>query len=124
MPKKILIVDDEEDMQIYLETLFQKAGFKTDTAVNGEDAREKLSANPPDLITLDIMMPKKSGLHFFKFIREKKQTRNIPVAVVSGVTAHRDFFQDQPDIGPTIFVDKPIEPATFLKQIKELLADR
>ena len=121
MQKKILIVVDEEDMQIYLETLLRKAGFETIVASNGLEAQEKISTDKPDLITLDIMMPKKSGLNFYKFLRETENTRNIPVAIVSGVTAHRDFFGDHPDLRSTIFVDKPIEPAAFLKQIKEIL---
>jgi CheY-like chemotaxis protein len=122
MQKKILIVDDEQDMQIYIETLLRKAGFKTYTASNGLEAQERISIERPDLITLDIMMPKKSGINFFKFLREDKKTRDIPVAIVSGVTSHKEFFKDIEDLGTTIFIDKPIDPASFVRQIKEVLA--
>jgi DNA-binding response OmpR family regulator len=122
MQKKILIVDDEQDMQIYIETLLRKAGFETYTASNGLEAQEKISTEKPDLITLDIMMPKKSGINFLKFLRENKKTHDIPVAIVSGVTSHKEFFLDIENLGKTIFVDKPIDPASFLSQIKEVLA--
>jgi len=123
MQKKILIVDDEQDMQLYLETLLRKAGYKTYTASNGLEAQDKITAEKPDLISLDIMMPKKSGINFLKSLRENKDTRDIPVAIVSGVTSHKEFFNDLPDFGTTIFVDKPIEKDSFLNQIKEALAE-
>ena len=66
MSKKILIIDDEEDMRLYLETMFRKAGYETRTAVNGSDALDQLSEFVPDLITLDILMPQKSGLSCFE----------------------------------------------------------
>jgi len=123
MQKKILIVDDEQDMLLYLETLLRKAGYETYTAMNGLEAQERISAEKPDLISLDIMMPKKSGINFLRSLRENKETRGIPVAVVSGVTSHKDFFNDLPDLGTTFFVDKPIDKISFLNQIKEALAE-
>ena len=123
MQKKILIVDDEQDMLFYLETLLRKAGYETYTASNGLEAQEKIAEEKPDLISLDIMMPKKSGINFLKFLRENEETSAIPVAIVSGVTSHQDFFNDLSDLGTTIFVDKPIEKTSFLNQIKEALAE-
>lgn len=123
MPQKILIIDDEEDMQIYLETILQKAGFETDIAVNGEEASKKLEQFEPDLITLDILMPKKSGLNFFKSLRESKKSRNLPVVVVSGVTSHDEFFRDNENLGAVEFIEKPIVPDTFLQKVKLLLGE-
>jgi CheY-like chemotaxis protein len=123
MAKKILIIDDEEDMRIYLQTLLRKAGYETDTAVNGEDALSKLDSVKPDLITLDILMPQKSGLKFFQALREGPQTRETPVLVVSGVTGHPEFFDRENLGGPTEFVDKPIQPEAFVAQVRQLLGD-
>jgi DNA-binding response OmpR family regulator len=123
MAKKIMIIDDEEDMRIYLETLFKKAGYKTDIAVNGEQALERLDKIRPDLITLDILMPKKSGLKFFKAMREAEKTSGLPVIVISGVSGNDEFFDQNTLGGPTIFLEKPINPETLVTQVRELLGE-
>ena len=66
MAKKVLIIDDEKDMRVYLEALFRKEGFETETAENGEQGLWLAEANRPDLITLDILMPKKSGIKAYR----------------------------------------------------------
>jgi two-component system alkaline phosphatase synthesis response regulator PhoP len=123
MPKKILIIDDEEDMRIFLETLFRKAGYETFTAGNGDEALAHLSASPPDLITLDILMPKKSGLSFFQVLRTQDHLKEVPVIVLSGVTNHADFFAPDELTGPTTFVDKPVEPQVLLDKAKSMLGE-
>lgn len=123
MPKKILIIDDEEDMRIYLQTLLKKAGYDTETAVNGRDALDKFPDIDPDLITLDILMPQKSGLNFFQAIRARDDAKDIPVIVLSGVTSHQEFFDKEKLEGPTIFVDKPINADDFLSRVKEMLGE-
>jgi CheY-like chemotaxis protein len=123
MPRKIMIIDDEEDMRVYMQTLFRKAGYDTDTAINGEDALNRIEQIKPDLITLDILMPQKSGLKFFQTLRERDDTKDLPVIVVSGITGHSEFFEKEALGGPTIFVEKPIEPDSILSQIRELLGE-
>ena len=123
MPKKIMIIDDEEDMRIYLQTIFRKAGYETDTAANGEEALQNLGTVKPDLITLDILMPQKSGLKFFETLRNNKTTMNLPVVVVSGVTGHSEFFKNEKNAGPTIYLDKPIKPGELVARAQELLGD-
>ncbi len=123
MSKMVFIIDDEEDMRIYLQTLFRKAGYETETAVNGEDALDKLKALQPDLVTLDILMPQKSGLMFYQTLREQQATRDIPVIVVSGVTGHSEFFDDKEPAGRVAFADKPIQPDVFLEQVRQLLGE-
>ena len=62
MAKKILIIDDENDMRVYLAALFRKAGYETKTASNGEEALLLADSFETDLITLDVLMPKCSGV--------------------------------------------------------------
>jgi len=123
MPKKILIIDDEADMQTYLKVLVEKAGYETMIAANGEEALVMLTDMQPDLITLDVLMPRKSGLNFFQALRSGDTTKNIPVIVVSGIAGHREFFDSDPPGGPIAFVDKPIVPDKFLGQVKKLLGE-
>lgn len=121
MSKKIMIIDDEMDMQIYLQTVFKKAGYETVAVSNGLEALEKIQEIQPDLITLDILMPKKSGLNFFQALRAMPNMERIPVIVVSGVSQHSEFFQKDHLGGPTMFVEKPIEPDALLNQVRQLL---
>lgn len=110
-------------MRIYLQTLLKKAGYDTETAVNGRDALDKFPDIDPDLITLDILMPQKSGLNFFQAIRARDDAKDIPVIVLSGVTSHQEFFDKEKLEGPTIFVDKPINADDFLSRVKEMLGE-
>lgn len=123
MPKKIMIIDDEEDMRIYLQTIFRKAGYETDIAINGEEALQKINSIKPDLITLDILMPQKSGLNFFEMIRNIETNKRIPIIVVSGVSGHREFFSNKEDSDITAYLEKPIKPDELLAEAKKLLGD-
>ena len=70
MNKKILIVDDEDDVIIFLQTLLTKNGYDTITAKNGEEAFKLVKVDKPDLITLDLQMPKDTGTDFYRKIPE------------------------------------------------------
>jgi len=84
--KKILAIDDEPDERLYLATLLEDNGYATDTAEDGNEGMEKAKAAPPDLITLDISMPEKSGVRFYREIRKDPELAKIPIVIVTGVT--------------------------------------
>jgi len=122
MAKKILIIDDEKDMRVYLEALFRKAGYDTETASNGEEGLWLAEAQTPDLITLDILMPKKSGIKAYRGLRTSAKTDSIPIVVLTGLTRLDDFFGDLGDLPrPEALVEKPIERESFLKTVGELV---
>ena len=73
--KKILIVDDDPDISEYLSTFFQDNGYATETAKDGVEAMEMVEAALPDLIALDITMPEKSGVRFYREMKEHNVTR-------------------------------------------------
>jgi two-component system, OmpR family, alkaline phosphatase synthesis response regulator PhoP len=124
MAKKILIIDDEKDMRVYLEALFRKAGYETESAENGEDGLWLAEAHQPDLITLDILMPKKSGVNAYRGLRTSAKTRDIPVVMLTGLTRLDDFFGDLGDLPrPDALFEKPIERESFLKQVQGILGD-
>ena len=95
--KTVLVIDDEEGVRLYLKTALLDAGFTVETAVDGLDALEKVQADPPDAISLDLVMPKKSGAKFLHELHRNKEWRRIPVVLV---TAHakddlgREDFED------------------------------
>jgi CheY-like chemotaxis protein len=122
MTKKILIIDDEKDMRVYLEALFRKAGYDTESATDGEEGVWLAEAQKPDLITLDILMPKKSGIKAYRSLRTSDKTRSIPIVVLTGLTRLDDFFGDLGDLPqPDELVEKPIERDDFLAKVQNLI---
>jgi CheY-like chemotaxis protein len=114
MNKKILIVDDEEDIITFLETFLQNEGYVTKTAMNGIEAYEAVKEAKPDLITLDLQMPKNTGTDFFRKIRHHKEYRDIPVIVISGLPGRHLAVPH-----PVAVFDKPIDKEELLRSIKE-----
>ena len=121
MPKKILIVDDESDVRVFLETLLQENGYETRTANDGNEAANIVSDFMPDAITLDIIMPKETGVKFYRHLKKDESLQHIPVIVLSGGTRFKDLFdldrQAMPK--PYAFVEKPIERDDLLDKIKQ-----
>ena len=120
--KRILIVDDEEDIRTYLSTLLGDQGYETFQAKDGEEAMQKLLAESPDMITLDISMPEKSGVKFFREIKTDDRWKHIPVIIVTGVSEDfRNFISSRHQIpAPEGFVSKPISPEEILGLVRTL----
>jgi DNA-binding response OmpR family regulator len=123
MAKKILIIDDEKDMRVYLGTLFRKAGYEIESAPNGEEGITLAKSFGPDLITLDVMMPKKSGMKAYHDLRTSSETKGIPIIVLTGLTKQEDFFGE--NLGelprPEAIVEKPIDRESFLEKAKQIM---
>ncbi|MCP4682809.1 MAG: response regulator [Desulfobacterales bacterium] len=87
MAKKILIIDDDPIIVKYLETLFTDNGYETFTAHDGLEADEVAKQTKPDLITLDLEMPKQWGPQFYRKLTKDKEFEDIPVIVISGLSS-------------------------------------
>lgn len=120
--KRILIIDDEEDIRTYLSTLLADQGFQTVVAKDGAEAMKILQQEVPDLITLDISMPEKSGVKFFREIKTDDRWKGIPVVIVTGVSEDfRNFISSRHQIPPPEgFVSKPISPDEILNLVRTL----
>ena len=120
--KRILIIDDEEDIRTYLSTLLADQGFQTVVAKDGAEAMKILQQEVPDLITLDISMPEKSGVKFFREIKTDDRWKGIPVVIVTGVSEDfRNFISSRHQIPPPeVFVSKPISPDEILDLVRTL----
>jgi len=122
MAKKVLIIDDEKDMRVYLEAVFRKAGYETETASNGEEGAWLAEAHQPDLITLDVLMPRKSGIKAYRGLRVSEKTKGIPIIVLTGLTRLDDFFGDLEELPqPDALVEKPIERDLFLEKVEGII---
>jgi CheY-like chemotaxis protein len=126
--KKVLVVDDEPDVRNFLATCIEDAGFRVDTACDGAQALEKLQADPPDLMTLDMVMPRVSGINLMRQIRSMEQFSRLPVIVI---TAHahdelgsediRGFSAFTSGLRPRYTMEKPVTPQKLVNAISEIL---
>jgi CheY-like chemotaxis protein len=126
--KKVLVVDDEPDVRNFLATCIEDAGFQVDTACDGAQALEKLQADPPDLMTLDMVMPRVSGINLMRRIRSMEQFSRLPVIVI---TAHahdelgsediRGFSAFTSGLRPRYTMEKPVTPEKLVNAISEIL---
>ena len=128
--KKILVLDDEANVSTYLETLLQHNGYDTVSAADGSEGLEKLRSEKPDLVTLDISMPEKSGVRFYRELREDPELAGTLVVVVSAVTGYagrpedfQKFISTRKNLAPPDgFVPKPIDREELLRVLKDLLS--
>ena len=122
--RTVLVVDDEEDVREYLAVILEDAGFDVNTAVDGEDALAKVRENPPDLISLDLVMPKKSGIKFLYEMKHHKDWRKIPVIIVTA-HAHDDLGKQDFDnalagkglVAPGGYLEKPVQPEAYVRMV-------
>jgi CheY-like chemotaxis protein len=126
--KTILVVDDEDDVRDFLSTVLEDCGFQVTTAADGAEALEQVEATVPDLISLDLVMPNKSGMRFLHDLRRRQEWRDIPVVIV---TAHahddlgrddlQEIFSEKGHRGPRMYLEKPVDPDDYSEVICEIL---
>jgi CheY-like chemotaxis protein len=129
MSKRVLVVDDEMDVRVFISTLLESNGYKPVLAENGEQGMEKLKENKPDLVTLDVMMPKESGIKMYRDIKTKPEYNSIPVLIISGLAKKTflhsqkvlDKFKEQEVTAPEGYIEKPPEPEELLTEVKRIL---
>ena len=91
-PARVLVVDDSPTDRQIVTTLLQKQGYEVTTAVDGEDALEKVAADRPPLIVLDIVLPKMNGYQVLRRLKTAPETRDIKVILVSSKSQESDRF--------------------------------
>jgi len=117
---KILVVDDEIYIVHILDFSLGMEGYEVITALDGEQALEKLQSERPDLIVLDIMMPKLDGYEVCKAIKTNPQTRHIPVILLSAKGRNVDQKMGF-DVGADDYITKPFSPRKLVERINQLL---
>jgi two-component system response regulator MprA len=118
--RKVLIVDDDPGMREVLESILVTENVEVCTAVDGKDAVQKTLALKPDLILLDIGMPKLNGLTFCKAIRAGTETRNTPVIIVTSLTA-AGRLEECMEAGADDFIGKPFQVEDLLNRVRAML---
>jgi len=116
--KKILIVDDEEPIYSYLDRKLTKQGYEVYVAEDGEKALKQVFAVIPDIILLDVKLPKINGLEICKRLRADPQTKTTPILMLSA-KAQFDEIREGLDSGADRYLCKPIGFPDILKEIKQ-----
>ncbi len=120
MSKSVLIVDDEEATREILQIILEMTGYQVYSAEDGEDALEKVANHLPDIILLDMMMPKMDGLTVCRHLRDQPQTAHLPIIILSGNSFDRVERQSLA-AGANCFLAKPIDPEDLLAHMEQLL---
>ena len=118
---RILVVDDDEEIRVFLTTLFSDEGAATFEAADGNEALEKAVSAHPDIITLDLSMPGKDGIEAFTDLRENPATEAIPICIITGHPEFRKVIYDRPVTAPEGFINKPCEPDHVVDTIHRIL---
>ena len=123
--KRILIVDDEPDFSMIVQTYLEKEGFATEVAYNGVEGYEKIKANPPDAIVLDVMMPEMDGYELCALLKKESAYANIPIvlltAVADRVTSTKYSHYDGMSTEADDYLPKPASADDITQSVKHLL---
>lgn len=121
--KTVLVVDDDPDAREFLTTVLQDNGFRTTTAQDGTEAIAMIEETVPDLITLDIAMPEKSGVAVYRKLREDDRLKTVPVIIITGISEDFEkFISSRRQVPPPEgYIAKPVDHQQFLNMVKDLL---
>lgn len=119
MPKKILAVDDEKHIVRLVQVNLERAGYAVVTASDGKEALEKVQAENPDLVVLDVMMPYMDGFEVLQNLRRNPATRDIPVIMLTAKAQDADVFKGWQS-GVDCYLTKPFNPMELLSFVKRI----
>jgi CheY-like chemotaxis protein len=149
MTKKVLVIDDDESTVKFLSVVLEENGYETDHAFDGKEGLEKIKTDTPDMVVLDVMMPKKTGFTLFKQLRKEEEYKAFPVLMLTGVAGvlqeldaeseeidQRPFdslrealrkniakMREEGLVKPDLFMDKPTDPDAFIERVKDLIGN-
>lgn len=123
MPKKILIVDDEENIVISIEFLMKQSGYEVDVARHGEEALAKVTSFQPDLVLLDVMMPKVNGFEVCRRIRENSAWDSIKIMMLTAKGREVEVTKGLA-LGADAYIIKPFSTRELMSEVKFILNEQ
>jgi len=123
MPHRILVVDDEQDIQELVSYNLTKAGHEVTCVGTGEAALEAARSDPPDLIVLDLMLPGLSGFDFCRVVKNDPRTEAIPIVMLTAKGEASDVVEGL-NLGADDYVTKPFSPQVLLARVQAVLRRR
>jgi CheY-like chemotaxis protein len=125
-PKRILVIDDEQDVVSYLEAILRDHGYDVVTATDGGEALRLARSTHPDLVCLDIVMPEPTGVRVYRELRDDPELRDVPVVMITGVMQQfKEFIHHRKRVRPPDgYIAKPFEVEELLATLDRLLTVR
>ena len=129
MSKKVLVVDDDPDVRLFSVTVLEENGYTPLEAEDGESGLKMIKAEKPDLVILDVLMPRQSGVRLYRELKTAKALKDLKVIILSGI-AKKTFLRSQKALTefggaevpePEIYLEKPVEPDELAEVIKKVL---
>jgi two-component system phosphate regulon response regulator PhoB len=130
MAKKVLVVDDDPDVRLFSITVLEQNGFTPLEATNGEEGMRLIQNEKPDLVILDVLMPRESGVRLYRQIKTDAKLKKTPVIILSGIT-EKSFLRSQKALTefggaevpePEAYLEKPVEPEELAAAIQSVLS--
>jgi two-component system alkaline phosphatase synthesis response regulator PhoP len=122
--RRILVVDDEEDVRLFVATVLEDAGAEVIEARDGDEALARARDWRPDLITLDLSMPGKDGMDAFSELREDPGTGDIAICILTGHPQFRRLIYERPVRAPEGYLNKPVNEVLLVSTIRRILGLR
>ncbi|NQT53551.1 response regulator [bacterium] len=125
--KRILIADDDLDVHALVQHALRDDGYQLLTATDGAAALARALTEDPDLIILDVHMPERNGFEVFADLRQNDDTRDIPVVMLTSITARTGIAYDADDMArctgsrPEAYLEKPIDAEVLRTVVRELI---
>jgi len=121
--KRVVVIDDEQDIVTFLTTALLDNGFEVNFAEDAVKGMDIIREFKPDLICLDILMPGRTGMSIYHEIKEDENFRSIPVLIVSGlkkeeVLKDMNFKELEPE---DLYLEKPVSPDDFIANVKKMI---
>ena len=130
MGRKVLVVDDDPDVRMFSVTVLEENGFEPLEATNGEEGMNLVRQERPDLIILDVLMPRESGVKLYRELKTDSDLKGIPVIIQSGI-AEKSFLRSQKALTefggaevpePEAYLEKPVEAEELAATIRTVLS--
>ena len=130
MSKKVLVVDDDPDVRLFNVTVVEESGYEPIEASNGEEGLEKVKEQKPDLVILDVLMPKQSGIRLYRELKTSRTLKDTKIILLSGI-AKKTFLRSQKALTafgdkevpePEIYLEKPVEHEELAEAINKMLS--
>jgi two-component system, OmpR family, alkaline phosphatase synthesis response regulator PhoP len=121
MPRKILVVDDQENIARIVRMMLENKGFATSWAGDGAEALRLAKSEEPDLILLDVMLPKIDGFKVCRLLKFDKKYSHIPIVLLTAKSSPGDK-QTGREVGADYYLEKPFQPVQLIQVIEQLLS--
>ncbi|MDI6756411.1 MAG: response regulator [Endomicrobiia bacterium] len=117
---KILVVEDEQDIAEIVAMALEHAGHEVEISLDGEDALEKMTSFLPDVVVLDLMLPKMDGREFAAKIKSDPLTASAPVIVITAHAKLKELLESKSELNVAAYLEKPFPIATLIEKIAQL----